>query len=144
MNGFDAQRPNPPGLRSISYDLDYNKLPNKSPSSPSLFNQRQVYQNLSNYVKRGPVQPAAVNLANNTVEDLARKKESGQDSTLGNVMSDQVKVHNPITNPLAYVNQNPYVQKQMEHAKQSKVIDQETSSPAGRNINWSPNQNVRL
>lgn len=62
-------------------------------------------------------------MANNTVEDLARKKEAGHDSTLGNVISNQVKVHNPITNPLAYVNQNPYVQKQMEQAKSKQIID---------------------
>ena len=71
-------------------------------------------------MKQGGQKPAIINLSNTIVDSIAENKERGKDSTLGlasNVISNQVKVHNPITNPLSYVNQNPYIQKQMEIAK---------------------------
>lgn len=71
------------------------------------------------------------------MDDLARQKERGSDSTLGKVISNQVKVHNPITNPLAYVNQNPYVQRQMTQAKSTQFLGA-IESP--KNLNASGQQ----
>ena len=56
-----------------------------------------------------PVNPQ-IKLNNEAVEDMARKMEIGSDNTLGPTISAQTAVHNPVTNPLAYVNQNPYIQ----------------------------------
>ena len=48
------------------------------------------------------------------VEDLAKKKEIG---ALAPSDRSPLRQHNPITNPLAYVKQNPYVNKAIEDAQ---------------------------
>lgn len=128
------QKRSPTGaLRSISYDMGNDNttlLFGRSPAQGTgAYDQRMSPGRMSNgapltFVKRGSsINPGTISLTNQNIEDMARKFENGQDSTLGKVISDQVKVHNPITNPLSYVNQNPYVQKQMEEAKSKKVLD---------------------
>ena len=124
------------GSRSISHDIDNDitlndrLLASQSPSiQGGLSEQRLQYIAPQSLIKKGPQKPAIINLSNNTIDDIARKKETGQDHTLGHVITKQVKVHNPITNPLAYVNQNPYVQKQMEQAKRSSVLEYQNQSP---------------
>ena len=52
---------------------------------------------------------------NNDIDYIAKKKELGQGAVgspaPANNKADGLNQHNPITNPLAYVNQNPYVNK---------------------------------
>ena len=72
--------------------------------------------------------PAVINVSNNIIDDIALQKEMGQNSTLGRAKNSQMTAHNPITNPLAYVNQNPYVQKQMEAAKRKSIMEYSQSN----------------
>ena len=92
------------GSRSISQDIDNDVriskdrlVLNQSTAIPGGMAGNQRYagqsQQPQSFIKRGLQMPTQINLSNNTIDDIALKKETGLDSTLGNTITKQVKVH---------------------------------------------------
>ena len=114
-------------LHNSSYDLG---------RSPNLAASTRITSKIQEDYYKHHKNPQ-IKINNNLVEDLAKRKEIG-----GLAPSDRspLREHNPITNPLAYVNQNPYVNKQIGEAQYRTPTLQSTNPAAiAKQATNSPN-----